>query len=1095
MQWVNLSENAKRGASQLRKFWSVFRRSRGWLPAGLVVVAALMAATAGGPGAESKPANLGVPVRFHLETPSLLTLVIEDERGDRVRNLIAETPLPAGDHTISWDGYDDGSRDDKGDLTRRRVPAGTYHLRGLTHDGIRMVYEMAAYNPGRPPWATKDRSGGWLADHSPPADVLYLPQGILSPNGKGKAFFLVCSTSAEAGDEFVWLDAEGRRLYGTNDGFWGGTHLARDQGTNPAPGYYAYVFESGQRDADNFTLEVRGFKTKDGQLESIIKYPRPRSLRTFKGDAEAYGSDGLAVHNGQLVFAITMLNKLIFADVRQKKVLGEVTLASPRAPTFDRQGRLYVLSEDKVKRFRVGEGGANLKEEQTLIGRGLEEPHRLALDNQGNVYISDWGKSHQVKIFDSKGQLLRTIGKAGGSQRGLYDEERMSHPCGMAIDDQGRLWVAESEIAPKRLSIWKAEGSFLKALYGPAKYGGGGALDPQDKSCLFYDDNGQGIEFVLDRNEGTSRVHSIYWRSNSMAGVETMPGPAPERAFHVGGRRYLVNCYNGGLRYNNDRGAGIWRLDDNHVARPVAMIGNGADLVNSIWGWRPKNRDAIVKLWAGSNPRDVLFVWCDKNGDALAQPEEIQWVAEDHSASPRIGIGSIGLEPLIHPDLSFTTAFGTRVPAPKLDDRGVPLYDLKQRKVVGDPKQLRSPLIAGELAMTHEDAGGWWVGFDLKGDRRWRYPATPEKQIGGPGSMVAPTRLLGPPIRPKSGQAGPLVAINGEMGAIFLLTLDGLFVQTLGGDARQFPALAETDSRRNGELRNITFQQEHFHPTLNQTADGAIYLVAGFQQAAVLRLEGWESIRRRDFGTLKVTAQDLEGISARSVQAARKEGRPKAEITIRARGPKVDGDLSDWPADTHWLPIDERARAAITLDAENLYVAFRTGDPRALDNSGRDYRYLFKSGGALDLMLGTNPEAPRNRSGPGVGDLRLVVTRTQGKTTATLFRAVAPDAPKADGVLYESPVGKVSFDQVRVVSSQVHLAQSGGSYEFAVPLKALGLRIAAGQEILADIGLLRGKEGRTMQRAYWSDKDTVLISDLPSEARLHPERWGIWKFR
>lgn len=221
----------------------------------------------------------------------------------------------------------------------------------------------------------------------------------------------------------------------------------------------------------------------------------------------------------------------------------------------------------------------------------------------------------------------------------------------------------------------------------------------------------------------------------------------------------------------------------------------------------------------------------------------------------------------------------------------------------------------------------------------------------------------------------------------------------------------------------------------------------------------------------------------------------KAEITLLRQGPKVDGDLSDWPAKTVWLPIDARASAAVALDAENLYLAFRTDDPRLLDNVGRDYRYLFKNGGAFDLMLGSNAEAPSNRSAPVEGDLRLVVTRTEGKTTATLFRAVVPDAAKADRALFESPIGKVAFDEVRPVNDRVRLAQSGGNYELAVPLKLLCLRPTAGREILADIGLLRGKEGRTMQRVYWSDKDALLVSDLPSEARLRPRRWGVWQLR
>jgi hypothetical protein len=1071
-------------------------RAAKWVLIGLSLslVAGFGAAVRGEPPAP-RPAPLGVPVRFTLAAPARVTLVIEDERGNRVRNLVAETLFPAGERTVYWDGYDDGVRGGNGDLTRRRVAAGTYNVRGLTHDGIRMSYELTAYNPGQPPWATKDRSGGWLADHSPPADILYLPKGVSVPNGKGKAHFLVCSTSGEAGDEFVWLDESGRRIYGTNDGFWGGTHLARDAGTDPAPGYYAYVFESGQRDPDNFHIEVRGFKTADGQIESVLKYPRPRTLRTFKGDEEAYGSDGLAVHNGRIVLAVTMLDKLVFVDARKKKVTGEVKLASPRAPTFDAEGRLYVISEGKVKRFSVLENGARLGDERTVIDRDLEEPHRLARDDAGNLYVSDWGKSHQVKVFDTGGKLVRTIGASGGPKLGLYDERRMSHPCGVTVDGTGRIWVAEGDSAPKRLSLWKADGTFLKALYGPAKYGGGGALDPRDKTRLYYDSNGRGIEFALDWERGTSRVASIYYRPDLMTDLETMPGLAPERAFHVGGRQYMVNCYNGDLRHNQDRGTGIWRMDADRVARPVAMVGNGADLVNDLWGWRMKNRAAIVKLWEKQKAENVLFVWCDRDGDGVALPDEIQWVAEDHSRSPDAHIGGPGLMPLVHADLSVTTAYGTRIPAPKFDDRGVPLYDLAKRATVGDPAILRSPLVADQLALTNRDGDGWWQGFDLKGGGRWRYPATPEEEIGGPGAMVAPTRLLGPAVTPQDGEAGPLVAVNGEMGAIFLLTADGLFLQTLGGDARLFPPLSATDPKRNDEVKDITFQQEHFHPTINQTADGEVYLVVGYQQATVLRLDGLGSVRRKTFGPVKVEERDLAGIAATSVRPGRKQSRLTHEVSILATGPKVDGDLSDWPADTRWMTLDARTSAAVAVDGVNLYVAVRTDDPNALDNAGKDFRHVFKSGGAFDLMLGTDVKAARDRSGPVAGDVRLTVTRTDGKTAATLYRAVAPDAPKAAGVVFESPIGKVSFDQVGAVGGQVELAQVKGDYEFSVPLKALGLVPAPGKELLADVGILRGREGRTVQRVYWNNQDTVLVSDLPSEARLQPARWGVWHFR
>jgi hypothetical protein len=1076
---------------------SAFFWTRAWAAVGLALVAALLVAEARGQSPAAKPQNLGVPVRFNLQSPSQVTLVIEDERGNRIRNLVAETLLAAGDHTIYWDGYDDAMRNSKGEVTKRRVAPGTYRVRGLTHSGIKMHYEMTVNNPGMPPWATKDGVGGWLADHSPPADILALPPDTMAPNGKGNARFLVCSTSGEAGSEFVWLDSDGRRLFGTNDGFSGGTHLARDVGPNPAPGYSAYVFMSGQRDADNFNIDVRGFKANGGAIEKVARYARPKTLRTFKDD-EAYGSDGVAVYNGRIVFAITMLDKLVVADARTKKVVGEIALPSPRAPVFDKEGALVVISEGKVKRFRLEGDKPSLQDEKTIVSEHLADPRRMGLDDRGNIYVSDWGKHHQIKVFDAAGRFLRAIGKPGGPQIGLYDEQSMAHPCGFTFDDRGQIWVAEGDV-PRRISIWKKDGTFVRAIYGPAKYGGGGTFDPLDKTRFYYDDIGIGVEFALDWENSTSKVKSVYWRPSMMSQFETMPGlgVAPERAFHHGGRQYMVSSYNGGLRYNQDRGIGICRLDKDGVARPVALIGNASDLVNHLWGWRMKNRDAIVKLWDGQNPDNVLFIWCDRNGDNVAQTDEIQWIAEDNRSKGRHYSGGLGIEPLVHADLSITTSFGTMIPSPRIDDRGVPNFELGKRTRVGDPTHFRPPQIVGDRIVTHGEGeeGAGWQGFDLRGEKRWRYPPTPEQETGGPGAMIAPTRILGPHVTPTTGQAGPVVAINGEMGAVFLLTGDGLFIQTLGGDARQLPPLSEPNPKRDEIIDRISFQQEHFHPTINQTADGKIYLVAGYQQCSILRLEGWDSVRRHDFAAMTLREEDLAGIPPQATQGARKEGRLSHSISMVSKPLKIDGTFAAWPKDIQWMRIDEHASAAVTVDEQNLYLAFRADNPRTLDNSGRDYRYLFKSGGAFDLMLGTDSSALKNRQEAVAGDLRLLVTKAEGQTKAVVFRAVAPGAVETDKVLYESPISKIAFDQVQDISKEIALAQEDGNYEVVVPLKILGFKPGKGMEFLADIGILRGSEGRTMQRVYWSNRNTTIVSDLPSEAKLQPREWGSWKIK
>jgi len=55
-------------------------------------------------GRNSQAQTAGIPIRFTLEKPRYVTLVVEDARGRRVRNLIFETLLPAGENSDVWDG-------------------------------------------------------------------------------------------------------------------------------------------------------------------------------------------------------------------------------------------------------------------------------------------------------------------------------------------------------------------------------------------------------------------------------------------------------------------------------------------------------------------------------------------------------------------------------------------------------------------------------------------------------------------------------------------------------------------------------------------------------------------------------------------------------------------------------------------------------------------------------------------------------------------------------------------------------------------------------------------------------------------------------
>jgi hypothetical protein len=1049
----------------------------------------------------------GIPVTIDLPKAGLTTVVIDDARGNRVRNLIAETLLPAGTNTLVWDGYDEGVRqpgsDDvwMRDLTRRRVAPGVYAVRALVHDHLALSYQFSVNSPGVPPWKTADGSGAWLADHSPAGDVLFLPEGAKAPNGAGPARFIICCSSGETGDEFVWLDENMRRLFGMNTGFWGGTHLARDPGPNAIQDVAAFTFISGERDADNNTIEVRAIKT-NGEIVPAAKIVLPAELKKtvlpqFKSVAEAYGADGLAAYNGIVIFSVTRQNRVVFADARTRRVIGEDSAISPRGMTFDKEGRLWVVSGNQIARYTPDLVGAKLGPATPIMAGGLDAPRRVMLGRDGSIYVADDGPSQQVKVFTASGKLAQTIGEPGGSKLGGFDSGRLSHPMGMALDDKGRLWVTEAENAPRRLSAWNpATGALQREIFGPSQYGGGGKLDPEDLTRLYMDPawSAAGVMWKLDWEAGTARPTDVFWRPDE-PGAEAMPTTAPETAINIGGFHYLVDCYNDLLRYNQDRGVGIWRLDNDGVARPVVIIGNAADLIHNLWGIKLRNREAITSLWKDLDPSTVIYVWCDKNGDHIAEPEEVSF---RQVPSPKDGkpLADAGLGAQILGDLSFQTTWGIRVAAPSLDSRGTPIYDLGKIDFVGDTAHYSERVLGGGFVVEARIGERGLVGGKADGTGGWNYQSAAGGQAV-PGLLVEPTRLMGLPAIPRAGEAGPVFALNGDKGSTFLITMDGFFIQTIGGDERCAPAwhIPATETRRGMDLSGYSFSGEQFHPTFTQASgDGAIYYVVGQDQSSIARLGGLESARRAPDSKVTVMSAQLADLPAERVISIKRTARGTLTVRRLKEAPVLGAD-GGWGG-AQWVDIDPEVKAAVAVAGDTLYAGWRTGDTNAVWGGAGDFRLQFKHGGALDLMIGPSSGADARRQAPVAGDERLLVTQVNGRARAVLYRMVAPDAPPGDATKFDSPVGSVAFDQVIDVSDQVSLTADGkGGFQIGVPLGLLRLKVGDGARFLGDIGLLRGDAAWTNRRLYWNNQDTGMVSDVPTEARLRPGNWGVWEIR
>ncbi|HUT60341.1 MAG TPA: hypothetical protein VNA25_21060, partial [Phycisphaerae bacterium] len=195
--------------------------------------------------------------------------------------------------------------------------------------------------------------------------------------------------------------------------------------------------------------------------------------------------------------------------------------------------------------------------------------------------------------------------------------------------------------------------------------------------------------------------------------------------------------------------------------------------------------------------------------------------------------------------------------------------------------------------------------------------------------------------------------------------------------------------------------------------------------------------------------------------------------------------------DARTKPYD--VSGAMMVAGDRLYIAWRNADKDLLRNSGEITNAPFKTGGALDVMIGARPDAAGTRTRPVEGDQRLLVTMVKNKPYALLYRAVVPGTTAP--VPFSSPWRTITIDRVDDLSSQIELGASEGNYELSIPLASLALKPADGVQIRADIGLLRGNGFQTVHRVYWSNKATGITADVPSEAELTPNLWGTLRFR
>lgn len=163
----------------------------------------------------------------------------------------------------------------------------------------------------------------------------------------------------------------------------------------------------------------------------------------------------------------------------------QARFADPYGLVADARGRLYIADGGTNNRIRVLTAEGQVL---TLAGSGTEgwrdgpaaeaafqTPSGLALDAAGNLYVADTG-NHRIRKITPAGQVSTLAGDGQpGHRDGPAEQARFNGPLGLAVDGQGRVWVADSY--NDRIRLISAEGQVLTLAGGelPGERDGVGA--------------------------------------------------------------------------------------------------------------------------------------------------------------------------------------------------------------------------------------------------------------------------------------------------------------------------------------------------------------------------------------------------------------------------------------------------------------------------------------------------------------------------------------------------------------------------------------------------------------------------------------------
>ncbi len=202
----------------------------------------------------------------------------------------------------------------------------------------------------------------------------------------------------------------------------------------------------------------------------------------------------------------------------------------PNSVALDGAGNLYVadagnytirkVTPSGVVSTLAGVAGSSGSADGTGSNARFFQPAGIAVDNAGNVYVADSG-NYTIRKVTACGVVSTLAGLAGtlGSADGTGSDARFSFPAGLAIDSANNLYVVDSGNNTIRKITPSGGVTTLAGLAGSS-----GSADGTGSAARFFQPYGVAVDstanvYVSDTNNYTIRKITPSGQVSTLAGV------------------------------------------------------------------------------------------------------------------------------------------------------------------------------------------------------------------------------------------------------------------------------------------------------------------------------------------------------------------------------------------------------------------------------------------------------------------------------------------------------------------------------------------------------------------------------------------------